>query len=107
MLFGSYWDSSRGLGWLALSSFCSDAAAKSRNVDLVAIQRIGNHAVRHLEVKTSDTGPIAATVGRPPSGRFKARGIKHVGVGWIDGYVIDVAVFVEGNLPSFARIFGN
>src|SRR5450631_4241171 len=80
------------------------ASAEGRNVDLIVVQRIGNHPMRPLEVKSGNTGPMQPAVCRSPGRRFKAGRVEHIGVLRINSDVVNVAILVEHLLPALAAI---
>src|SRR3984957_10386073 len=80
------------------------APAEGRDVDLIAIQWIGNHSVSPLEVKSGNADPMQPAVCRPPGRRFEASGVDHIRVLRIDGDVVNVAILIEHLLPVLAAI---
>jgi len=82
-----------------------DATPESRDVDLITVQRIGNHSLAPLEVKSRNAGPVPPAVRRSPGRRFKTSRVKNIGILRINGNIVDVAIFVEHLLPALATVF--
>src|SRR5260221_6896278 len=83
-----------------------DATAKSCDVDLVWVGRIGNDTVAALKVEPRNARPMFAAIGRSPSRGFETRCVKNLRIARVHGYVIDMAVAGQKFLPSFFPVFG-
>src|SRR5258705_5248420 len=82
-----------------------DTSAEGCDVDLIAILRVRNHPLSPLEIESRNACPMQTAVGRAPGGRLEACRVKNLGINWINGNVINVAIFLQYLLPGLASVF--
>src|SRR4029077_18700483 len=75
------------------------------NVHLIAMQRVGNHALAPLEIESGNEVPVDPSVSRAPRRRLKADRVEDIWIFRVDRDVVDVAILLEYLLPGFSPIF--